>query len=85
MPQHEKKGGQTCWSFLLVLLTLVAMVELIEGLRCLLQPRHKDLDVVEGAVEDLLFGTKTQREGRGGEGLALMKQWDSTIVKRFPL
>lgn len=70
MPQHEKKGGQTCWSFLLVLLTLVAMVELIEGLRCLLQPRYKDLDVVEGAVEDLLFGTKTQREGRGGEGLA---------------
>lgn len=54
MPQHEKKGGQTCWSFLLVLLTLVATVELSEGLRCLLQPRHKDLDVVKGAVEDLL-------------------------------
>lgn len=70
MPQHEKKGGQTCWSFLLVLLTLVAMVELSEGLRCLLQPRYKDLDVVEGAVEDLLCGTKTQREGRGGEDLA---------------
>lgn len=64
MPQHKKKGGQTCWSFLLVLLTLVTTVELIEGLRCLLQPRHKDLDVVEGAVEDLLSGTKEGGEGR---------------------
>lgn len=62
MPQHEKKGGQTCWSFLLVLLTLVATVELSEGLRRLLQPRHKDLDVVKGAVEDLLGSTKRREE-----------------------
>lgn len=65
VPQHEKKGGQTCWSFLLVLLTLVATVELSEGLRCLLQPRHKDLDVIEGAIEDLLSSTKEGGEGKG--------------------
>lgn len=50
VPPHQKKGGQTCWSFLLILLTLVAMVELRKGLRGLLQPRHKDLYVIQGAV-----------------------------------
>lgn len=57
VPPHQKKGRQTCWSFLLILLTLVAMVELRKGLCCLLQPRHKDLYVIQGAVEDLLRET----------------------------
>ncbi len=55
---QQKKGRQTCWSFLLILLTLVALVELRKGLCCLLQPWHKDLDVIQGAVEDLLRETK---------------------------
>lgn len=58
IPLQKKKGRQTCWSFLLILLTLVAVVELGKGLRCLLQLRHKDLNVVQGAVEDLLRGEK---------------------------
>lgn len=57
VPPHQKKGGQTCWSFLLILLTLVAVVELRKGLRGLLQPRHKDLYVIQGAVEGLLRET----------------------------
>lgn len=65
-PLHEKKGRQTCWSFLLILLTLVAIVELRKGLRGLLQPRHKDLDVVQGAVQYLLNETNPER----GAGLA---------------
>lgn len=58
VPLHKKKERQTCWSFLLVLLTLVAVVELRKGLCCLLQPRHEHLNVIQGAVEDLLRGEK---------------------------
>lgn len=57
MPPQQKKGRQTCWSFLLILLTLVALVELSKGIQCLVQPRHKDLNVIQGTVEDLLRET----------------------------
>lgn len=60
VPPDEKKGRQTCWSFLLILLTLVALVELSKGLCCLLQPCHKDLNVIQGTVKDLLRGTNAQ-------------------------
>lgn len=56
----KKKGRQTCWSFLLILLTLVAVVELRKGIFCLLQPRHKDLYVIQGTVEDLLRETNPE-------------------------
>lgn len=59
MPQ-QKKGRQTCWSFLLILLTLVALVELGKGLRCLLDPRHKDFNVIQSTVEDLLRETRAE-------------------------
>lgn len=61
VPPQKKKGRQTCWSFLLALLGLVAVVELRKGLGCLLQLRHKHLDVVQGAVEDLLRGGEKKK------------------------
>lgn len=69
-PLQKKKGRQTCWSFLLILLTLVAVVELSKGLGRLLQPRHKHLDVIQGAVEDLLRGEKVPdvQHERGATG-----------------
>ena len=59
---HKKKRRQTCWSFLLILLTLVALVELGEGLRSLLQARHQQLNVVQGTVKDLLPEEGRERE-----------------------
>lgn len=56
-PQRE---DALCRRLLPLLLPLLALVQLLERLCRLLQPRHEPLDVIQGAVEDLL------RAGRGG-------------------
>lgn len=49
-PQRE---DALCRRLLPLLLPLLALVQLLERLCRLLQPRHEPLDVVQGAVEDL--------------------------------
>lgn len=44
----------TCWSFLLVLLPFLPLVELPVCLCSLLEPGNKHFDVIQGAVQDLL-------------------------------
>lgn len=44
----------TCWSFLLVLLPFLPLVELPVCLCSLLEPGNKHFNVIQGAVQDLL-------------------------------
>lgn len=59
---------RTCRPLLALLLSLLPLVQLLESLCRLLQPGHEPLDVVQGAVEDLLEseqGESTTPVGRG--------------------
>lgn len=49
----------TCWSLLFIFLAAVALVELIESFCGFMKTSHEDLDVVQGAVQDLLEATQT--------------------------
>lgn len=56
---------RTCRPLLPLLLSLLALVQLLESLRSLLQPSHEPLDVVQGAVEDLLGSEQGQGSASG--------------------
>lgn len=60
-PSPRPPRPRTCRRLLPLLLPLLALVQLLERLCRLLQPRHEPLDVVQGAVEDLLRAGRGQR------------------------
>lgn len=56
---REQKTVNTCWSSFLIFSVLVTLVELGEGFCGFLQPRHKDFNVIQRAVQDLLNNKHT--------------------------
>lgn len=61
-----QEGGQgtvnTCWCSFLIFSALVTLVELGEGFCGFLQPRNKDLNVIQSTVQDLLNNKHTPIE-----------------------
>ena len=65
LPGAPHPRPRTCRPLLPLLLSLLALVQLLESLSGLLQPSHEPLDVVQGAVEDLLGSEQGQGSASG--------------------
>lgn len=77
----------TCWRFLLVLLPFLPLVQLFECLCRFLKPSDKHLNVIQGAVQDLLWMEQRNKnaEPRAKEQLLYQtyepKHWSITSTR----